>query len=117
VCCKGQGIPGAGGQSKTIGIIRRLFLRIWGGQEPPPPPEEKIFCPRGQAEPQPMLPARSALTPGPQQRLLYYFFKSLNCYQKGIPIQFNYEEFGIERAACKSIFLWLDKLTTNGKTK
>jgi len=59
VCCKGQGIPGAGGQSGTLGIIRRLFLRIWGGQEPPPPPEEKIFCPRGQAETQPMLPARS----------------------------------------------------------
>jgi len=69
VCCKGQGIPGAGGQSVTLGIIRRLFLRIWGGQEPPPPPKETIFCPRGQAETQPMLPARSALTPGPQQRL------------------------------------------------
>jgi len=82
VCCKGQGIPGAGGQIGTLGIIRRLFLRIWGGQEPSPPPEENIFCPRGQAETQPMLPARSALTPGPQQRLLYHFFKSLNCYKK-----------------------------------
>jgi len=78
-----RGNQWSGGQSGTLGIIRRLYLRIWGGQEPPPPPEEKIFCPRGRAETQPMLPARSALTPGPQQRLLYHFFKSLNCYKKG----------------------------------
>ncbi|OGP98055.1 MAG: hypothetical protein A2Z51_11115 [Deltaproteobacteria bacterium RBG_19FT_COMBO_52_11] len=38
------------------------------GKRPPPPPAETRGVLRGQAETRPMLPARSAQTPGPQQR-------------------------------------------------
>jgi|GEM_PF-2774159 len=47
-------------------------------KRPPPPPAETSGVLRGQAETQPMLPARSTQTPGPQQRQSNHFFKQLN---------------------------------------
>ena len=43
------------------------------GRYPPPPPAETPWGPRGQAEARPMLPARSAQAPGPQQKQSHYF--------------------------------------------
>src|SRR3972149_1039166 len=40
---------------------------IGRGRYLPPPPKETIFCPCGQEETRPMLPARSALAPGPNR--------------------------------------------------
>jgi len=59
-----------------------ISSRVGRGKRPPPPPAETRGVHRGQAETQPMLPARSAQAPGPQQRWENHFFKPLNSHEK-----------------------------------
>ena len=52
------------------------------GRDPPPPPAETRFDLRGRGTAQPMLPARSAPAPGPQQRRSRHFFQNAKRTQK-----------------------------------
>jgi len=55
-----------------------ISSRVGRGERPPPPPAETRGVLRGQVETRPMLPARSAQAPEPQQRRSNHFFKPLN---------------------------------------
>ena len=62
----------------------KALISSWRGRgrDPPPSPAELSLALCGQGATQPMLPARSALAPGPKPRRSQHFFKTLNCHEK-----------------------------------
>ena len=76
---RAKGVQGPGSRQRRDWNHKALISPWRGrGKYPPPPPAETSFDPPRQGETQPMLPARSGLTPGPKQRRCGHFFKTLS---------------------------------------